>query len=445
MEIRMKIRVKGWLVLVLVLALALALLTALSPTQTQAPAQAPNLELLVSLAGRPTDAQIKALQGGEVVAVGYTDVHDVGVARLRLRPGTYTLLIDHGGGFTGTIVEREVTISPSGSLLLEVEVEKLFEPNSWGYYSADTHAHTAVSPDGNTPVDQAVAVQLAADLDLVFISDHNSVKGHLLFARTAEERGVPAILSEEVTTDWGVINMGHFNVYSLNPGMLVNWRVPPAQIFAEARRKGAKIIQVNHPKAGPYDYFNLMDDPRWDPGFDAVEVWNGEFSPEDELAEEVLFSFWNEGKRYTAVACSDDHMWKVLDVEYGRPRTYVYLGGELTLERWLEGLLAGHAFITYGPLIDLRANGEYIPGDTVALGAGGTISLEAHIYSVTPLAEAELIRNGEIIAKLPLEGTEGMISFEDSPEDDSWYLLRVFSQDGDRAMTNPVWVEVAQD
>ncbi|HIC96260.1 TPA: hypothetical protein EYP12_06515, partial [Candidatus Bipolaricaulota bacterium] len=81
METRMKIRVKGWLVLVLVLALALALLTALSPTQTQAPAQAPNLELLVSLAGRPTDAQIKALQGGEVVAVGYTDVHDVGVAR----------------------------------------------------------------------------------------------------------------------------------------------------------------------------------------------------------------------------------------------------------------------------------------------------------------------------------------------------------------------------
>jgi hypothetical protein len=422
--------------LALTVALILSLFVAL------ALAQAPNLEIAVSLAGRPTDAQIKALQGGKVVAVGYTDVHQVGLARLRLQPGAYTLLIDHGGDFTGAILAREVTIPASGVLRLELELERLFEPNAWGYYSADTHAHTAMSPDGNTPVDQAVAVQLAADLDLVFISDHNSVKGHSLFAQTAQERGVPAILSEEITTDWGVINMGHFNAYSLSPGMLVNWRVPPAQIFREARQKGAKVVQVNHPKSGPYDYFNLMADPRWDPGFDAVEVWNGEFSLEDELAEQVLFSFWNEGKRYVAVGASDDHMWDLLDVEYGRPRTYVHLEGELTVDNWLEGLLAGRAFITYGPLIDLRANGRYIPGDTVALRAGEPITLEAKVYSVTPLARAEVLRNGEVIASITLEGLEATISFPTSPESSGWYLLRVFAQDGDRAMTNPIWVEV---
>jgi len=422
--------------LVLTVALILSLFVALGL------AQASNLELAVSLAGRPTDAQVKALQGGKVVAVGYTDVHQVGLARLRLQPGAYTLLIDHGGDFTGAILAREVTIPASGVLRLEVELERLFEPNAWGYYSADTHAHTAMSPDGNTPVDQAVAVQLAADLDLVFISDHNSVKGHTLFAQTAQERGVPAILSEEITTDWGVINMGHFNAYSLSPGMLVNWRVPPAQIFREARQKGAKVVQVNHPKSGPYDYFNLMADPRWDPGFDAVEVWNGEFSPEDELAEQALFSFWNEGKRYVAVGASDDHMWDLLDVEYGRPRTYVHVEGELTLDNWLEGLLAGRAFITYGPLIDLRANGRYIPGDTVALGAGEPITLEAKVYSVTPLARAEVLRNGEVIASITLEGLEATISFPASPESSGWYLLRVFAQDGDRAMTNPIWVDV---
>ncbi|MGQ9478091.1 MAG: CehA/McbA family metallohydrolase [Candidatus Bipolaricaulia bacterium] len=422
----------------LALALGLFLLVALG----LALAQAPNLEIAVSLAGRPADGQIKVLQGGKVVAVAYTDVHEVGLARLRLQPGSYTLLIDHGGDFTGEIVEREVTVPASGPVRLEVEVRKLFAPGSWGYYSADTHAHTKESPDGNTPVDQAVGVQLAADLDLVFISDHNSVKGHSLFARTAQERGVPAILSEEVTTDWGVINMGHFNVYSLSPGMLVNWRVPPAQIFREARQKGAKVVQVNHPKAGPYDYFNLMADPRWDPGFDVVEVWNGEFSPDDGLTEEQLFSFWNEGKRYTAVACSDDHMWDVLDVEYGRPRTYVYVEGELTVENWLEGLLSGHAFITFGPLIDLRANGTAIPGDTLTLGVGQPVRLEARIYSVTPLARAELLRNGEVLASSALAGPEATVSFEDTPGASGWYLLRVFAQDGDRAMTNPIWVEV---
>jgi hypothetical protein len=78
----------------------------------------------------------------------------------------------------------------------------------------------------------------------------------------------------------------------------------------------------------------------------------------------------------------------------------------------------------------------------VTLAAGETISLEARIYSVTPLAKAELIRSGEIIAEFPLEGTEAMISFEDSPEASSWYLLRVFAADGDRALTNPIWAEV---
>ncbi|MFQ6090589.1 MAG: CehA/McbA family metallohydrolase, partial [Candidatus Bipolaricaulia bacterium] len=325
---------------------------------------------------------------------------------------------------------------------LQVEVERPFEPNDWGYYSADTHAHTAVSPDGNAPVDQAVGVQLAADLDLVFISDHHSVQGHRMFATTAQERGVPFLLSEEITTDWGVINMGHFNAYSLNPGSLVNWRVPPAQIFAEARRKSAEVIQVNHPKAGPYDYFNLMDDPRWDPGFDVAEVYNGEFSPEDQLAVEQMFAFWNQGRRYTAVATSDDHMWMVLDVEYGRPRTYVFVEGELTAEKWLAGLLAGHAFVTYGPLIRLQTNGGRIPGDTMTLAAGGTISLEAEIRSVTSLAKAEVIKDGEIIAEFVLKGIEASLSFEGSPEADSWYLLRVFAADGDRAMTNPIWVEV---
>jgi hypothetical protein len=401
--------------------------------------QAQNVQITVTLDGQPTDAQINVYQGDELVTVAYTDVHEVGVARFSLASGSYTLLIDHGGGFTGAIIRKDVDVR--GSLELAVEVEKLFEPNEWGYYSADTHAHTEVSPDGNTPVDQAVGVQLAADLDLVFISDHNSVKGHRVFAATAQQRGVPHLLSEEVTTDWGIINMGHFNVYSLNPGMLVNWRVPPAQIFAEARGKGAEIVQVNHPKAGQFDYFNLMDDPRWDPGFDVAEVYNGEFSLEDELAVEQMFAFWNEGKRYVAVAVSDDHMWKILDVEYGRPRTYVYVEGELTADKWLAALKAGHAFVTYGPLVDLEADGK-LPGETVALKRGEAVRLEAKLYSTTSLTKAEIIRSGEVIAELELEGMEATISFEDVPEAGGWYAIRVFEEDGDRALTNPVWVEV---
>jgi len=421
--------------------LILSLLLLMMLTMPLGLGQVQNVKITVTLEGRPTDAQIKVYRGKELATVAYTDVHEIGVASFSLASGSYTMLIDHGGGFTGAIISKDVDLR--GSLELTVEVERIFEPNAWGYYSADTHNHTEVSPDGNTPVDQSVGVQLAADLDLVFISDHNSVRGHRKFAAAAQERGVPYLLSEEVTTDWSIINMGHFNVYSLEPGMLVSWNVPPAQIFAEARRKGAEIVQVNHPKSGEFDYFNLMDDPRWDPGFDVAEVYNGEFSLEDELAVEQMFAFWNEGKRYVAVAASDAHMWKVLDVEYGRPRTYVYVEGELTEDKWLKSLKAGRAFVTYGPLIDLKANGK-LPGETVSLKRGEAIKLEAKLYSTTALARAEIIRDGEVIAELELEGRTDAISFEERPETSGWYAVRVFEADGDRALTNPVWVEVEE-
>lgn len=396
--------------------------------------------LNITLDGRPTDAQIKVYQGNELVAVVYTDVHELGKAQFQLSTGDYRFLIDHGGGFTSEVLTKEITVQ--GALELRSDLRRLYEPNDWGYYSADTHAHTAVSPDGTTPVDQAVGVQLAADLDVAFISDHNSVRGHGGFATTAGERGVPYLLSEEVTTDFSIVNMGHFNVYSLSPGELVDWRLSPTKMFRQARDKGTEVIQINHPKSGGSDYFDLLDDPRWDPGFDVAEVYNGEFSPEDELAVAQMFAFWSEGKRYAAVAVSDDHIWTRLDVEYGRPRTYVFVAGEPTAEAWMQGLLAGHAFVTYGPLIELRANGEFIPGDTVTLAVGESITLEAKLRSVVPLERTGIIKNGEVVAELPLDGNEDTLSFEDVPESDGWYAVRVFAENGDRALTNPIWIEV---
>lgn len=397
----------------------------------------------ITLDGKPTDAQVKAYRDGQLAKIAYTDVHRPGYARFQLQPGRYSLQIDHGGGFTAEATEVEVAVDRGDEpVALEIDLDQVYEPNQWGYFSADTHAHTAISPDGLTPVDQAVGVQLAADLDLVFVSDHNDVSGHARFAETARNRGVPFILSEEVTTDFSTVNMGHFNVYSLEPGALVDWRVPPKEIFRAAREKGAEVVQVNHPKSSPFNYFNLLDDPRFDPNFDAAEIYNGEFSTDDEQTVQQMFAFWNEGKRYVAVGVSDDHLWKTLRGEYGRPRTYVSVEGELTAENWIDALLEGHAFATYGPLIRLRANDRGRPGDSLTLAREEPLALEADILSVTALERVEVLRNGEVVHTMPLQGQEGTLSFRDLPEMDSWYAARVFAADGDRALTNPVWITV---
>jgi len=433
-------------------ALALGLLLCLGPVGTPEPSVPVAMDVLVD--GAPADALLVITQNGEPVDVEYTDVHTPGRAEFSLSPGEYTLSVEHGAGFTAEPEIIELSVEPDAPVELTVEISRRFDPQAEGYYSADLHAHTAASAaamerdfgivnHGVTPVDQAVGVQRAADLDVVFISDHNSVDGHELFARTAEERGVPYILSEEITT----LKWGHFNPYLLEPGALIPYgpEKVPSEYFAEARAAGAAAIQIDHPLEPGLGYFFARDTPEFIPSFDIVEAMNGPFDDGDFYTIEQLFQYWNEGKRYTAVGVSDDHDWKALSVRYGTARTYAYVSGELTAAKFMESLMAGHAFATYGPLVYLTANGSAIPGDTLALSSGDVVTLEARIKSVEPLdgLRAEVVRSGGRVAAFDLSGNEQTISFEDAPEGDGWYVMRLMDpQRAYLALTNPIWVEV---
>ena len=455
-------RTRAARVLVLLGAVTLGLLAGTGPVQREreeasmgARAQEPaSVVLRVTLAGAPADALVEVVRAadGGLVSLEYTDVRAPGEARFSLAPGDYVLFVSQGAGFTMEPVALEITAEPGAIHELSAELERRFDPRQRGYYGADLHAHSAASAPamerdfgirnhGVTPVDQLVAVQRAADLDVMFISDHNSVDGHELFARTAEERGLPYVLSEEITT----LKWGHFNPYSLEPGALVPFSPEklPQEYFAEARAAGAELIQINHPLDPLSGYLLTMKDPAFDDSFDVVEAMNGAFEDDDFYAVERLFRFWNEGRRYVAVAVSDDHDWKEPGDRYGSPRTYVHVEGELTAERFLDALQQGHVFATYGPLVYVTANGSAIPGDSVP--AGEPVRLEVQIESVSPLdgLRAEVVRGGRRVASFDLEGHESSIVWEDPeiPQEGSWYVVRLVDPERRyRALTNPIWV-----
>jgi len=439
---------RGKLLPLTALSLWLVLLPSLA-MQTAVP-----VTVSVTFHDQPADALIRILKNDRTLGVEYTDVHTPGQARFSLPPGDYTLSVEHGARFTSLSKTLALSVKPGSPVSATVEIERLLPPRTEGYYSADLHAHTIASAaamerdfgirnHGVTPVDQAIGVQLAADLDVMFISDHNSVDGHELFARTAQERGVPFILSEEITT----IRWGHFNPYSLRPGELVEFKFDtlPSQFFEEARAKGAVMIQVNHPLDPTGGYFFTRNQPEFDPSFDAVEVFNGSFGESDNQAVLQMFRYWNESKRYVATAVSDDHDWRELGDQYGTPRTYVRVEGAITAEKFLASLKAGHAFVTYGPMLFVTANGSAIPGDTVQLSSGAKIALAADVRSVVSLdaVKAEVIRNGERIQTFELSGSAQMLSFEDSATANGWYVVRlVDAQRKYLALTNPIWVAV---
>jgi len=457
---RRRVRIR---VLTLLGALTLGLLASTDPVErgraSIARAEEPaSLTLRVALDGEPADALIEVVQDGRLVDLEYTDVHAPGEARFSLAPGEYTLLVSQGAGFTMEPFPLEIAAEPGTARELSVELQRRFDPRERGYYGADLHAHSAASAPamerdfgirdhGVTPVDQLVAVLRAADLDVMFLSDHNSVDGHELFARTAEERGLPYVLSEEITT----LKWGHFNPYALEPGAFIPFRPNklPREYFEEARAAGAELLQVNHPLDPMMGYFSTMNDPAFDDSFDVVEAMNGTFQDDDFYTLERLFRFWNEGRRYVAVAVSDDHDWKETGDRYGTPRTYVHVDmdanaeGGLTAERFLDALKGGHAFATYGPLVYIVANGRAIPGD--ALPPGEPVRLEVQIESVPPLdgLRAEIVRSGRRVADFDLEGHEQSISWEDPdlPQAGDWYLVRLVDAERRyRALTNPIWI-----
>lgn len=407
----------------------------------------------VTVDGQPADALIRVFSDEKLFQVEYTDAHTPGLASFELPLGQYTLQVEHGARFTALPQRREVLVEAGTPVELAVDIPRLIVPSTQGYYAADLHAHTIASAEstlrifgipnhGSTPVDQTVAVQLAAGLDVMFISDHNTVSGHELFAQTAQARGVPYLLSEEITT----VLWGHFNAYSLVPGKLVQFDFVklPGRFFAEARANGAQMVQINHPLSTGFGYFFIQHQPQFDPSFDAVEVFNDHFEEDDAQTILRLFQFWNQGKRYVATAVSDDHDWKIMGSEYGTPRTYVHLEEALSAQGFLDALKAGHAFATYGPMLFVSAD-EKIPGDTLEATKGQTIQLGARVQSVSALegVQAELIQNGQKVQAVAVSGTDQEIVFEQTVEKDGWFVVRLL--DGARrylAMTNPIWVSV---
>ena len=196
----------------------------------------------------------------------------------------------------------------------------LFDPPARGWYAADLHHHADQAEAVTPPADLARS-QLAAGLNLLFVSDHDSTANHAALSQIAKERGVAFIPGIELSPSWG-----HFNAYPLNPGAKLAIDTSTAsvdEVFREARREGAAVVQVNHPFI-PFGYFTSVAagvaPGGFNPGFDLVEI-NSSAPNDDAKVLARLREFWNARQRYYLSAGSDTH--DVWNDESGRIRTFV--------------------------------------------------------------------------------------------------------------------------
>ena len=393
--------------------------------------------------GRPLDARITIVKGQKPLPqflgrqTFFTEFDRQGELDVSLAPGEYLFKVSAGGGFLAPDRELAVQVASSHTLALEVAITPQFNPRTRGWYSADTHHHADQAEAVTPPMDLARS-QLAAGLDLLFVSDHDSTVNHRPLQQLADRRAVPFIPSMELSASWG-----HFNAYPLRPGQPLQIDTGTAsidQLFAEARRQGARVVQANHPY-NPYGYFSSLARGEvpggFNPQFELIEINASEPENHDKVLH-AAWALWNERHHYYLSAGTDTHdVW--MD-ESGRVRLFAHLTGKPSAMAYAEAVSAGHAYVSFGPLL----YPSVMFGSELKLRSGEHFNLGFDLESVSGLKQARLIARG---------GSVSTTSFTDQPHTAhwdipliasgaGWYELIVEDRLGGKAYSDPIWVDV---
>jgi len=393
--------------------------------------------------GAPLDGRIGIAAGNKPVVeylgskTFFTELARKGHVTVPIAPGKYAFSVSAGAGFLAKDALTDVVVEPGRTTGARVPIAMLFDPPARGWYSADLHHHADQAEAVTPPADLARS-QLAAGLNLLFVSDHDSTANHAALSRIAGERGVPFIPGIELSASWG-----HFNAYPLKRGAKLAIETSTAsvdEVLKEARREGASVVQVNHPFIR-FGYFTSvaagLAPGGFNPGFDLVEFNSS--SPDDDVRVFArLGEFWDTGQRHYVSAGSDTH--DVWNEQSGKIRAFAHVDGPVTAEAFAQSLKAGHAYVTYGPLIFPSV----IFGTTLQVHSGEPLTLGFDLASAAGLRKVEVFSdNGALQSTaFPDSPLESHVDFTERTDHPTWYALVVEDAAGHRAYTDPIWVDV---
>ncbi|MCL7380121.1 CehA/McbA family metallohydrolase [Streptomyces sp. 35G-GA-8] len=215
------------------------------------------------------------------------------------------------------------------------------------WYRGDCHIHSVHSDGRRTPAEIA-ALARAAGLDFINTSEHNTHSAHSAWDGLWGD-DLLILTGEEVTT-----RNGHVVALGMDGGTFIDWRYRArdnrfGHYAREIRRAGGLVVPA-HPHA-------TCIGCNWKFGFadaDAVEVWNGPYTVDDEVSladwDSTLASAARSGRPWTpAMGSSDAHR----DPDpIGTPQTVV-LAEDLTRDAIVAGIRAGHSYVAESSSVSL--------------------------------------------------------------------------------------------
>ncbi len=232
-----------------------------------------------------------------------------------------------------------------------------------GWYRGDLHLHTTHS-DGEREPDELIREAREGGLDFIASTEHNTISANQVWGSYVPD-DMLVIPGEEVTT-----RHGHWLALGLPPGAWVDWRYRPedgsfAEHAARTRAAGGVVVAA-HPKVP-------VPGAAWEFGYervDAVEVWNGRWTLDDEASLRVWTRLLRQGRRIPAVGNSDSH---ARTQAVGLPQTVVH-ADRLATPAILDGVRRGRSYLAESAGVTLAVAAR--AGDRTA-GIGDTLRVAA--------------------------------------------------------------------
>ena len=242
-----------------------------------------------------------------------------------------------------------------------------------GWYRGDLHVHTVHSDGKRTPRQMAQSAR-DAGLDFFVSTEHNTTSAHGVWGRHAGD-DLLIVNGEEITT-----RNGHWIAAGLPAGAWVDWRYRAADGhlggFTDRVRALGGLAIACHP-------WVPIPATKWDFGYDyagmdAVELWNGPWTLDDQACLAHWHSMLVGGRFVPGVGSSDSHGF---DQPVGLAQTVVNLP-TLSAPAVVAAVRAGRSWLAESSAVDLSFTAS-AGGQTVScgerLGAGTASAVDVRL------------------------------------------------------------------
>jgi hypothetical protein len=380
-----------------------------------------------------------------------------GDVELELAPGSYTYEIDRGPEHL--LASGRFSLAENESPSITNRLRRLVNLAKEGWWSGELHVHR--------PLSDIELLMQAEDLHIAqpitWWNARNAWAGQPPptnpFVRFDGDRFYHSMAGEDERGGGALL---YFNLREPLKMAAAKREYPsPVEFLREARRHQGVWVDIEKPfwwdaplwfASGMVDSVGIahnhmhrggvLDNEAWGKARDR-QRWPGPHG-NGLWTQEIYYHLLNCGLRLPPSAGSASG---VLPNPVGYDRLYVHIDGPLSYEKWFDGLRLGHVFVSNGPLLRCRANGQW-PGQVFHAAAGEELELqlEAALDSRDPVSAIEIIKNGRVertvpVAELKRSGALGRITFKES----GWFLVRAIANVPETfrfVSTGPFYVEV---